>query len=389
MLNLLRLPARAPAAALALSLESWTRRWRARASAAYDIPFSDHSARFRFAEMELSRELETVFGLRTDSEISEYLESFASDYAGSLGRSFAAGTSSGTTALTFSLLASGLEPGDEVLVPSYTFVAAALAVRAAGATPVFIDACASGAGMDLDDAARKTGPRTKALLEAHLFGGMSDPAPRAEFCRARGLFFLEDACQAHGVRWGGRPAGSFGAAAAFSFNQNKLLSGLGNGGIMVTDDPEILRKVRLLRDPESPSPFILRSRRTPGYLDPVQAACVRVQMGAFARIVAHQRALAARYLSGLAGLPLLLPGESAPLERSWHWFVVGTTRRDELRAFLRSRGIDTRAGFFEPLSGGSPEADKLWRESLALPMGPHMEEEDARRVIESVTAFFA
>ena len=401
MLRLLRLPDRARGSPLSAHVEAWTRRWRSRASLAYDVPFSDHSARFHFVQAELASELETVFSLRTDSEISDYLESFADDYARSLGLDFGAGTSSGTAALTFSLLALGLEPGDEVLVPCYTFVATALAVCAAGGTPVFVDASSSGPHLDLDDAARKAGPRTKGLIEAHLFGGMADPAPLVDFCRARGLFFLEDACQAHGVRWDGRLAGAFGDAAAFSFNQTKLLSGLGNGGIMVTSDTELLRKARLLRDPQSREPFILRSRRTPGYLDPVQAACVRVQMGALDRLLQRHRSLAACYLSGLAGLPLRLPEEGGALRRTWHWFVIRTSRRDALRTFLRERGIDSRVGFFEPLAGldafrgiaGAggryPEAERLWRESLALPIGPHMEEQGARRVSAAVRDFFA
>jgi aminotransferase EvaB len=380
--------------------EQWTRRWHSRPPAAYEVAFVDYSARFRFAQEELLRELERTFGLRTDAEISDYLETFASDYARALGLAHGVGTSSGTTALTFALQALGLKPGDEVLVPSYTYVASGLAVCNAGGKPVFVDASTKGPHIDVAQLARKLGPRTRVVMTAHLFGGMADPAPLLAFCRAQGLSLLEDACQAHGLQWHGRSAGSFGDAAAFSFNQTKLISGLGNGGMFATSSGELSALARHMRDPESPAPWCVQSRRTPGYLDPVPVACLRAQITALDRILAHQVRLADGYSRGLAGLPIILPQPEAPGAHTWYWYVIGTSRRDDLRAFLARRGIDTRAGFFEPLPrlsgfrglsdsvGPFPTAEKLWRESLALPIGTHLDLPDVHRVVEAVRAFF-
>jgi len=323
------------------ALEPLKLRWQARASVAYDVPFTDHSARFRWCEEALAGELEKVFALRTDSELTEYLETFACDYARFCGRRYGVGTASGTSALSFALLALGVEPGDEVLVPRYSYVATSLAVEAVGAVPV-----------------REPSQRVKGEIVAHLYGAMQPPA------RRDGLFLLEDACQAHAVTWNGRPAGSFGEAAAFSFNTNKLLSGLGNGGLFVTDDAALLEKVRRMRDPESGDPLMSRAGRTPGYLDPVQAACVRAQLSVLPRALAHRRALAAVYQEAF---PVDDPPE---LGRSWHAFVIEVERRDELRAYLKGRGIEARDGY---ATG-----------ELCLPLGLHLEEEHVRRVIAAV-----
>ena len=381
-------------------LQAWQRRWQSRSSLAYEVLFSDYSARFRFTQTELARELETAFSLRSDSEITDYLEAFACRHAASVGVAHGVGTSSGTAALTLALLALGLKPGDEVLTPCYTYVATGLAVRNAGGVPVFVDAGPSASCLDLAALARRRSPRTRGVIVAHLFGAMSDPQPLLAYCRSQGLFLVEDACQAHGLSWRGIPAGSFGAAAAFSFNHTKLLSGLGNGGILVTRDPRLRDQARLLRDPESPTPLVLESRRTPCYLDPLQVACLRAQSVALERILTHHRKLSDVYLTGLAGLPLALPHPESPQAHTWYWFVIRTPRRDGLRAFLEKRGIDSRCGFFEPLARlpafadlpsrcePYPEAEKLWRESLALPIGVHLEEADVQRVVAAVTAFF-
>lgn len=381
--------------------EGWRRRLDARASLAYRVPFSDYSARYRFSENDRLRELERVFALRTESEVGDYLESFAADYARSLGLDYGVGTSSGTTALTFALLAMGVEAGDEVLVPAYTFAATGLAVRNAGAIPVFLDLAPSGPHLDPAELRRKRGPRTKGVVAAHLFGGMGDPAPLVEFCRSEGLFLLEDACQAHGLRWQGRAAGSFGDAAAFSFNQTKLVSALGNGGLFVTSDEEHRRRVRFMRDPEGPASWVLKGGRTPGYLDPLQVACLRAQAGTLDRVLAHHAELADAYARGLAGLELSLPRPESAGAHTWWWYVVRTPHRDALWEFLSKRGIEARVKFFEPLPRlpafrGAPSAahpfplaERFWNEAIALPIGIHLDPPHVELVVKTVREFFA
>jgi dTDP-4-amino-4,6-dideoxygalactose transaminase len=386
---------KAPAPPKGPSLAALKRAWRSRASLAYEIPFVDHSARFRFCREEQLAELEAVFALRTDTEVEEYLENFASRYAASLGVSSAVGTSSGTTALTFALIALGVRPGDEVLVPAYTYVATALAVVNAGGVPVFVDSAAQGPHVDAEALASKITPRTKGFIAAHLFGGMSDPAPLLSFRKSNRLFFVEDACQAHGASWDGKPAGSFGDAAAFSFNQNKLVSGLGNGGLLASSNRDLARKARELRDPESPAAPL--SRRTPGYLDPVQAACVKAQLGALPALLAHHRALAALYREKLSSLPVDLPLVEGT--QSGYWFVIGADERDALADFLKGKGVETRAGFYEPLSRlpslskfangeAFPRARRLWERSLALPIGAHLDLPEIERVAQAVATFY-
>lgn len=398
---MLRIPPSAPRGIRILDAKRWKWRLDTRASLAAKVPFSDYSASYRFSQEELFSELERAFALRTDREIWEYLESFAADYARSLGLAHGVGTSSGTTALTFALLALGVEPGDEVLIPSYTFVATGLAVRNAGAVPIFVDLSASGPHLDPGQLALKRGPRTKGVVAVHLFGGMSDPEPLVHFCRSEGLFLLEDACQAHALRWKGRPAGSFGDAAAFSFGHTKLVSGLGNGGIFVTSDEEYRRRVRLMRDPEGASPWVIKGGRTPGYLDPLQVACVRAQAASLDRILAHRSELAEVYARGLAEFPLALPRPESPGAHTWWWYVIRTRHRDALATFLMGRGIEARVKFFEPLprlsafrdlpgsADAYPNSESFWNEAVALPIGIHLDPSDVQCVVEAVKAFFA
>ena len=380
--------------------ERWGRIWRARASLAYEVPFTDTAARLGFIREELLPELEAAFALRSDAERDAFLEGFAAECAGRLGLARGVGLSSGTTALTFALVGLGVEDGDEVLVPCYTYSATALAVCNAGGVPVFVDAGRSASQLDIGQLEAKAGPRTRGVVVAHLFGHMADPASLQDFCRARGLFLIEDACQAHGVRWGGRPAGTFGVAAAFSFNFAKMVFGPGNGGLLATCDEALAGAAARMRDPESPAPGVLRSRRTPAYLDPLQAACAMAHLRAFDRILAHHADLAGRYEAGLRGLPLELPQAQAAESPSWHWYVVHTPRRDDLRLFLKRRGVETREGYV-PLTrldafrgrpgseGDFPAAERMCREALALPIGSHLRRPDVDHVIEAVSDFFS
>ncbi len=289
------------------------------------------------------------------SSLGRYVNRFEEDFARFCGVRNAVSVSNGTVALHLALHALGIGPGDEVIVPSLTFVATANAVHYTGATPVFADVDATTWCIDPADVARRTTPRTRAIMPVHLYG---HPAPMDELralAEEHDLLIVEDAAEGHGAQIGERMAGSLGDIAAFSFYANKIVT-TGEGGMLTTDDDALAARCRMLRDHAMP-PQRRYWHDEVGFnyrMTNLQAAVGVAQMERIASLIARKRAIAARYIERLSGLPgLTLPAER-PGCTSVYWMVSLLVEppfpltRDALILALREQGIDSRP-FFYPL----------------------------------------
>ncbi len=320
------------------------------------------------------------------------LTEFEEAFAAYCGAAHCVGVGNGLDALVLPLLARGVGPGDEVIVPANTFIATWLAVAQTGATPVPVDADAATMNIDVGAVAAAITPRTRAIMPVHLYGMPADMAPLADLARAHDLLLVEDAAQAHGAELGNRRAGGLGHVAGFSFYPGKNLGAFGDGGAVVTDDAEMAEKVRLLGNYGARVKYEHEAAGGNSRLDPLQAAFLSVKLGALDGWTARRREIARVYLDALAGLPdLTLPADVPGASSVWHLFVVRHPRRDALRAALDAAGVPTalhypvanhRSGAFAADFGhmSFPVTEDICRTCLSLPIGPHLSVVDAREI---------
>lgn len=359
------------------------------------VPFLDLGA----AYLELRAEIDDA--VRTSLASGWYIggpdvDGFESDFAAYTESGHCVGVGNGLDALHFALRAMEIGPGDEVIVPSHTFIATWLAVSQAGATPVPVECREDTFTIDIDRLPQAITPRTRAILPVHLYGQPADLDPILEIARARGLRVLEDAAQAHGARYKGRRIGGHGDAVAWSFYPGKNLGAFGDAGAVTTNDPAIADRVRVLRNYGSRVKYV---NEVPGYnsrLDPVQAAAMRVKLRHLDEWNARRRRIATTYLDRLASTGLRLPVAPDWCEPVWHLFVVQTADRDRLQKELAEDGIGTlihypipphRQDAYKALSlptGSLPIAERLSREVLSLPIGPQLVAEKVERVCRSL-----
>jgi dTDP-4-amino-4,6-dideoxygalactose transaminase len=320
------------------------------------------------------------------------VEAFERELASYLGVRHVIGVANGTDAITIAIRALGVGPGDEVVLPSFTFYATAEAVASAGARPVFCDVDLATRNVTADTVRAALTPRTKAVIGVDLFGC---PAPVGEI-RALGLPVLEDAAQAAGATLGGRRAGALGDAGTLSFYPSKNLGCLGDGGAIATDDDEIAELARALRFHGS------RDKRRFDYvgynsrLDELQAAVLRVLLPELDRWCEGRRAAAAAYARAGLGQHVALPGLPDGAEPAWHLYVVAHPNADALRDELGRAGIQSRGYYRTPLhrqpamapfarSGLALRAtDELAQSNLALPMSPVLGAEQAAEVVATI-----
>jgi dTDP-4-amino-4,6-dideoxygalactose transaminase len=321
---------------------------------------------------------------------------FESEFAAYCGVRHCIGVGSGTAALTLALLAAGVEKGDEVIVPAHTFIATALAVVHAGATPVFCDVQGDTGLIDAESAATAIGARTSAIIAVHLYGQVCDMAAIGSLAARHGLLVVEDAAQAHGARWGERRAGSLGTAAAFSFYPSTNLGALGDGGAICTDDAGIMARARRLRNLGQEEKGIHLESGMNERLDGIQAAMLRIKLRSLDDWNAARRALAATYGEAL-GEGCRTLAEDPRGECVYHLFPVRIENRDEVRRLLAERGIGTGVHYWPAVHRQPPFADlpgdvepslanaSRWsEEELSLPIFPELSEAEVLSVAESL-----
>ncbi len=362
------------------------------------VPFLDLQA----VHAELRPDIAAAMLRVLDSErvlLGPELETFEAAWADTVGARHAVGVGSGLDALSLGLRAVGVGSGDEVVVPSHTFVATWLAVVHVGATPVPVDVDPATGAWDAAAVDAAVGPRTRAVVPVHLHGHPVDLDPLLAVAGRHGLAVLDDAAQAHGARYRGRPVGGLTTATAWSFYPGKNLGALGDGGAVTTSDPEVARRLRSLRNYGSTEKYVHDEIGWNSRLDEVQAALLSVKLRRLGEHNARRTAVARRYAEALAGTPLTLPSTADWASPVWHLYVVRTPHRDALRAHLEARGVQTgvhypvpphrQAAFAgTPLAAAHlPGADVLAREVLSLPMGPHLSVQQQDAVIDAVRSW--
>ncbi len=319
------------------------------------------------------------------------VEAFECEWAARLGVRHAVGVANGTEAITIALRALGVGPGDEVVVPSFTFYASAEAIPPTGATPVFCEVDLETACVTAEAVAAALTPRTRAVIAVDLFGNVAPIPEIAEL----GVPVLEDAAQAAGSTLGGRAAGSLGRAATFSFYPSKNLPACGDGGAVTTSDDGVAERVRTLRFHGSRDKVSFEEVGYNSRLDEMQAAFLRVALGALDGWVEARRAAGRAYEAAGLGDLVALPRPVEGADPAWHLYVVRHTRADELAVALGERGIEARAYYrvpahrqaaMAPWGAGAdlPVTDELARTHLALPMGSHVGEAEVAEVVAAV-----
>jgi dTDP-4-amino-4,6-dideoxygalactose transaminase len=327
------------------------------------------------------------------------LEQFERAFAAYCGTRECVGVGNGGDALYLALRALGVGPGDEVLVPAWTFVATWDAVSRAGAKLVPLDGAPGDFAPGSEQYRAAVTPRTRALMPVHLYGQPVDLQPLRELCDEKGMALVEDAAQAHGARYRGKRAGSVGDLACFSFYPAKNLGAWGDGGAVCTGRPELAERLRTLRNYGAPRKYQHEEVGVNSRLDPLQAAVLSVKLQRLDRWNELRRQLAEAYRELLAG-----SGAALPAERPWgghvyHLFVVRHARRDALQQHLGRQGVGTGVHYPIPnhllasykhlgLGPGSfPEAERAAREVLSLPMFPQMTRADVERVARAAAGF--
>lgn len=365
------------------------------------VPFLDPGAGYE----ELQRELDEAYHRVMDSGryiLGEEVAAFEQEFADSARAPHAVGFGNGLDALTAALVAAGIGPGDEVIVPAQTFIASWLAVSRVGALPVPAEVDEATVTLDTDAVAATIGPRTAAIMPVHLYGHPADMDRLSALARVHGLFMLEDAAQAHGATVNGHPVGSLGDAAAFSFYPSKNLGAFGDAGALTCGTRTLADAARRWANYGSEERYVHDSLGVNSRLDPLQAAFLRVKLRSLDEWNRRRIDVANTYLRELEHVPgLSLPAVRPGVTHVWHLFCVRHAKRDALAAHLFAHGVETLIHYptpphltraYEPLrlpAGSYPVAERVAATSLSLPIGPHLDQAATARVIEAVASFRA
>jgi dTDP-4-amino-4,6-dideoxygalactose transaminase len=324
---------------------------------------------------------------------------FEAEFAAYCGAAHCVGVADGLDALHLSLRALDIGPGDEVIVPAHTFIASWLAVSHAGATPVPVEVDPDDACIDPQRIADAVTSRTRAVMPVHLYGHPADMDAVAAVAAACNLPVIEDAAQAHGARYKGRPVGGLSRLTCWSFYPGKNLGALGDGGAVTTDDPALAERLRRLRNYGSAQKYVHQEVGYNSRLDELQARLLSVKLRRLDEWNDRRRAIAARYLAELADAPLRPPTVRSWADPAWHLFPVYTPRRDALQRHLAAAGVQTLIHYPTPphlqdayrdmglKEGSFPVSEQICREELSLPMGPHLDDDAVGRVIAAVRSF--
>jgi dTDP-4-amino-4,6-dideoxygalactose transaminase len=362
-----------------------------------NVPFLDLGAAYR----ELKNEIDDAVARVLASAMyigGPEVEAFESEFATYCDAKHCVGVANGLDALHLTLRAMGVGPGDEVIVPSNTYIATWLAVSQCGALPIPVEPDPLTYNIDPTLIEEKITPRTKVLLPVHLYGHPADMDVILAIARRYGLRVLEDGAQAQGARYKGRRLGAMGDAVAWSFYPGKNLGAVGDAGAVTTNDQQLAERIRVLRNYGSRLKYVNEAQGYNSRLDPIQAAVLRVKLTFLDEWNARRKALATRYHTGLVGGRLLLPQVAEWADPAWHLYVVRHPQRDAMQRALTGAGVDTLIHYPIPphmqdayasmnlVLGQFPIAEQLAKQCLSIPFGPHLGEAAASTVIAAVCA---
>lgn len=363
-----------------------------------NIPFVS----FLPIEKELRNELKNAFERVLNS--SWYIEgaedeAFEKNFAQYIGTKYCVGVGNGLDALVLSLKAIGIGANDEVIVPSNTYIATALAVSYVGAVPVLVDPDVRTFNINPVLIEAAITPKTKAIIPVHLYGQTCDMDPIIEISKKYGLKIIEDCAQAHGAKYKDQSAGTFGDVAGFSFYPGKNLGALGDAGAVVTNDKEIADKIRALRNYGSDYKYHHIYKGNNSRLDELQAAFLDVKLSRLDRMNAERRRIAKMYSDGIKNPNVIIPFVISKCTPVWHIYGIRTTKRDDLEKYLNKNGIGTNKHYPIPihlqdcykdlniLRGSLPVAEEISKTELSIPMYYGMTDEEVKFIIHTINDF--
>jgi dTDP-4-amino-4,6-dideoxygalactose transaminase len=364
------------------------------------VPFLDLKSQYAALKPEILDAVNRVFE-STQFVLGAEVAAFESEFAAYTQTRHAVAVNSGTSALHLALLAAGIQPGDEVITVPCTFVATVAAIQYTGARPVFVDVDPITYTMDPDLIEAAITPRTRAILPVHLYGNPAAMDPILAIARRHNLTVIEDAAQAHGAQYRGRPCGSLGDLACFSFYPGKNLGAYGEGGIVTTNSPEHARTIRMLRDWGAEEKYRHVLKGFNYRMEGVQGAILRIKLRHLEAWTEARRAHAAAYRRALAHAGIVLPIEPAGNRHVYHIYAILTQDRPGLIAALNAQGIQTGIHYPYPVhllpaysdlgyrAGQFPVSEQIAAEELSLPMFPEMTEEQIETVARAVMEFDA
>jgi dTDP-4-amino-4,6-dideoxygalactose transaminase len=359
------------------------------------VPFLD----LRAAYLELRQEIDEAVGRVLESGwylLGQEADAFEKEFASYLGVECCVGVGNGLDALHLALRALGVGAGDEVLVPSNTYIATWLAVSYAGARPVPVEPDERTYNIDPERIEKAITERTKGVIAVHLYGQPADMDPIREIAKAHKLWVLEDAAQAHGARYKGKRVGGLGDVAGWSFYPGKNLGAFGDAGAVTTNNRDLAERIRALRNYGSRVKYFNEVKGFNSRLDEIQAASLRVKLRHLDDWNDRRRRLAASYMSKLENVNLMLPFVPDWADPVFHHFVVRSKQRDELRIHLEDAGIGTLIHYPVPPhlqqaygdlglgAGDLPISERIHEEVLSLPIGPHLSESQAKTVVQAL-----
>ena len=370
------------------------------------VPFLDLTRQYKSIKGEIVSATQRVYE-KGHFILGEEVSAFEREFSNYCGVHYGVGVGSGTDALFLALKTAGIGEGDEVVTAANSFISTALAISFTGAKPLFVDIDPRTYTMDPNslelllkrEKARSGGRKIKAVLPVHLYGHPAEMDSIIEIANRYDLIVIEDACQAHGAKYGGKKVGSFGEMGCFSFYPTKNLGGYGDGGMVVTDHKRYEEKLKLLRSYGERKKYqhILKGHNS--RLDEIQAAMLRVKLKYLDQWNEERRKKARIYTGRLAPLGVVCPSEKKGVRHVFHLYAIKTSKRESLQAFLRKRRIETLIHYPIPIplqrayqELGYRKRDfpltSLWsRKILSLPFFPEMKESEMREVAEGIRSF--
>lgn len=364
------------------------------------VPFVDLAAQYAAIQEEMDLAVKQAIA-DSNYVLGPQVQEFEQTFGRYVGCAHSIGVSSGLDALRIALMALDVGPGDEVIVPANTYIATALAVSAVGARPVLVDCDPETYNIDPSLVEPEITPRTRAIIPVHLTGQSADMDPLLELANRHGLDVVEDAAQAHGALYKGRPCGSMGTVGCFSFYPGKNLGAYGDGGMVTTNDPDLADRMRRLRNYGQEAKYHHTEKGLNARLDTLQAAILAVKLRHLPHWNEARAAHANLYREMLEGVGDLAFQRKAPYSTHvYHLFVVETERRTALQKYLEASGIHTGIHYPIPIhlqpayedlgygKGDFPHTERLAERMLSLPMFPELSSQQIRRIADGIKAFF-
>jgi dTDP-4-amino-4,6-dideoxygalactose transaminase len=359
------------------------------------IPFVDLRSQYSGIKAEIHAAISHILE-STQFVLGEEVERFEREFAAMHQAEFGIAVNSGTSALHLALLGAGVGPGDEVITVPFTFVATAAAIGYTGARPVFVDIDPETFTMDVNKLARAITPKTKAIIPVHLYGHPADMDPILDIAAEHGIAVIEDACQAHNSVYKGRPVGGLGRAGCFSFYPGKNLGAYGEGGIVTTNDPNMARQARMLRDWGAEKKYHHVLKGFNYRMEGLQGAILRVKLKYLAGWTDARRHHAQAYDDALRHSGVVTPTEASWARHVYHVYAVRCADRDGLQKTLQSNGIGSGIHYPIPVHlqpcwaelghkpGDFPESEKAAKEVLSLPMFPELSDTEIEMVAAAI-----